>query len=167
MAKPKIILYIATSLDGFIASKDLSVAWLDKYQKKDTDYGYKKFFNSIDGVVVGNTTQKQFPQNYERKPTFVFSRKKTEAKDNLTYVKGTVKNFMSKHSLKGNIWLLGGAEIIHQFLKEDLIDEFIIFVMPELLGEGVKLFKESTLKKKLKLINSKSYGEVIELHYKK
>lgn len=165
--KPNIILYIATSLDGFIASKDLSVKWLDKYNKKGTDYGYKEFFRGINTVIVGNTTQKQFPQNYEGKPTFVFSRKEKGVKKNITYVKGSAKDFMKKYKPKGNIWLLGGAEIINHFLKDNLVGEMRLTVMPELLGDGVRLFKKGNKEKMFKLIGKKSYGDVVELHYKK
>ena len=60
----KIILYIATSLDGYIARKNGSVDWLDKYNNLEHDCGYKDFFDFIDTVFVGNTTQKQFPQAF-------------------------------------------------------------------------------------------------------
>jgi len=165
--RSKIVLYIAMTIDGFIASKNLSVKWLDKYMGKKTDYGYKKFFRGIDAVVVGNTTQKQFPTNYEGKPCFVFSRKETGAKDNITYVKGSAKSFMKKYKPKGNIWLLGGAEIINHFLKDNLVDEMRLTVMPEILGDGVRLFKEGNKGKMFKLVGKKSYGDVVELHYKK
>jgi len=165
--KSKIILYIATTIDGFIASKDFSVSWLDKYQKKGQDYGYKKFFSLIDTVVVGNTTQKQFPQKYEGKPCFVFS-KKTKGKDeNITYVKGTVKSFMKNSEPKGRIGVLGGANVINQFLKQNLVDEIRLFVMPEFLGDGIRLFQEGSPSKKFKFVSKKSYGEVVELQYKK
>jgi len=163
----KVILYIAVSVDGFIAAKDLSVKWLDKYFSKEMEGNYKKFFKEINTIIVGNTTHKQFPQKYEGKPTFVFSKKKKGKDENITYVKGNAKNFLKKYKPKGKIWLLGGAEIINHFLKEKLVDEMRIFVMPELLGEGVRLFKEGNKNKMFKLIGKKSYGDVIELHYKK
>ena len=165
--KSKIILYIAVSVDGFIASKDLSVKWLDKYFSKKMGNSYKKFFKTIGSVILGNTTHKQFPQKYEGKPTFVFSRKKKGKDENITYVQGSAKSFMKKYKPKGKVWLLGGAEVINHFLKDDLVDEMRIFVMPELLGDGVRLFKEGNKDKKFKFINKKSYGHVVELYYKK
>lgn len=162
----KIILYIAQSIDGYIATKDFSVSWLDKYQKKGNDYGYKKFFESIDTVIVGNTTQKQFPQKYEGKTTFVFSKSESGKDENITYVKGSVKEFMKKYKPKGNIWLLGGADIINQFLKEDLIDEMRIFIMPELLGAGIPLFKKRNGAKRFKLVSTKTDNNSVELYYK-
>jgi len=165
--KSKIILYIAVSVDGFIASKDLSVKWLDKYFNKKMGNSYKKFFKTISSVILGNTTHKQFPQKYEGKPTFVFSRKKKDRDENITYVKGSAKSFMKKYNPKGKVWLLGGAEIINHFLKDNLVNEMRIFIMPEILGDGVRLFKKKNKGKIFKLINKKSYGNVIELHYKK
>ena len=163
----KRILYIAQSLDGFIAKKDLSVKWLDKYFNKQMATCYKQFFKEIDSIVLGNTTHKQFPQKYEGKPTFVFSRKEKGNDENIIYVKGTVKNFMKKYNPKGNLWILGGSNIINQFLKENLIDEMRIFIMPEILGAGVRLFKEGNSNRKFKFVSKKSYGEVMELRYKK
>lgn len=165
--KNKIILYIASTLDGYIALKDNSIKWLDKYNNSGEDFGYKKFLNSIDAVIVGNTTQKQFPQKYEGKPTFVFSRVKKETDENITYVKGSVKDFFNNHKDLGNIWLVGGYDLIDQFLKEDLIDEFIIFIMPELLGDGISLFNKENKNLKLKLISTKTHGDCVELHYKR
>ena len=165
--KQKIILYIAMSEDGFIATLDFSVAWLDKYHKSGEDFGYKEFFASIDTVIVGNTTQEQFPQNYEGKPTFVFSKREREAKENITYVNETPKGFMIKYKPKGNIWLLGGANIIGQFLKEDLIDEFIIFIMPDKLDKGISLFRDKNTLKNLEFVGKKMYGNVAEMRYKK
>jgi dihydrofolate reductase len=82
----KVVLYIATSLDGFIATKDLSVSWLDKFNNSGEDYGYTKFNDSVDTVIVGNTTLKQFPDSYPDKECFVFSRHDKGQKDNITYV---------------------------------------------------------------------------------
>ena len=165
--RSKIVLYIVTTIDGYIADKDFSVKWLDEYFNKKIGANYKTFFKTIDSVVLGNTTHKQFPQKYEGKPCFVFSRKTKGKDENITYVKGTVKNFMKKHKPKGKIWVLGGADIINQFLKEDLVEEMRIFIMPELLGDGIPLFKKGNPGKKFKLFSKKSYEEAVELHYKK
>jgi dihydrofolate reductase len=164
--KPKIILYIASSLDGFIARIDGSVDWLDKYSESGQDYGYREFFESVDTVIVGNKTQKKFPQKYGDKTCFVFSRSSEGTDGNITYVKGDVKEFMKKCKLQGRIWLVGGADLIDQFLKYGLIDEFIISMMPEILGSGIPLFKTMDLTR-LKLVKSTPYGNVMQVHYKK
>ena len=130
-----IILDIATSLDGFIARKDGSVEWLSPYEKGQEDYGYKDFLKKVGIVIMGNTTYKQvlsfgeFP--YRGKDCFVFTRNKEKRKDeNVTFVSKNARDFISQLNLRKNenIWLVGGASIIDEFLKLDLIDEFIITI---------------------------------------
>ena len=172
--KEKIILYIATSLDGFIARKNGSVDWLSPYEKSGEDYGYKEFYDSVGTVVMGNTTYKQaltFGESYKDKNCFVFSRKTNKnKKNNVTFVNGDVKKFVNELNLKNgkNIWLVGGASIIDEFLKLDLIDEFIISIIPILLGEGIPLFKGDNVESQLKLLNVKSYDSgLVQVHYER
>lgn len=160
-----IILYIAMTLDGYISRKNGSIDWLDKYNNTKYDYGYKEFYDSIDTIIVGNTTHKQFPQKYYGKTCFVFSRSSEGTKGNITFVKGNAREFIKKLNPKRNAWLVGGSNLLNQFLVYDLIDEFIISIIPEFLGDGIPLFKKGVMKK-LKLVETKSYGSVVQLHYK-
>ena len=168
-----IILYIATSLDGFIARKDGSIDWLSPYENGPEDYGYKDFLKTVGIVIMGNTTYKQvltfgeFP--YRGKDCFVFTRNKENRKDeNVTFVSKNAKDFVIQLSENKNIWLVGGASIIDEFLKFDLIDEFIITIIPILLGEGIPLFKERSNEKKLKLIDVKTFDPgLVQLYYKR
>jgi dihydrofolate reductase len=174
----KVILYIATSLDGFIAKKDGSIDFLDPGNKSVDDsginvgdnYGYNEFYASIGAIVMGNTTYKQvgdtkeFEEYYKGKPVFVFSRKPKAKKNNVTFVNEDVKEFVKK--LNSNTWLVGGADIAKEFLKHNLIDEFIITIIPIVLGEGIPLFAKGCGEHKLKLLNTKSYDSgVVQLHY--
>jgi dihydrofolate reductase len=168
--KRRIILYIATSSDGFIAGKDGSIKFLDKYNESGEDYGYKEFFSSIQSIIFGNNTYqqvgntKEFKEWYKNTPIFVFSKKLKGKKDNVTFVNEDVKEFAEK--LEGDVWMMGGASILDAFLKEDLIDEFIITIMPDKLGEGIPLFKEKDFEKQLKLIDTKKYSlGAIQKHY--
>ena len=170
-----IILYIATSLDGFIARKDGSVDWLSPYEKGQEDYGYNEFFKKIGTVIMGNATYKQvltfgdFP--YRGKDCFVFTRNKDKHKDeNVTFVSESAKDFISQLNSgdNKNIWLVGGASIVDEFLKSDLIDEFIITIIPILLGDGIPLFKGGSNEKKLKLIDAKTFDSgLVQLRYKR
>jgi len=162
----KIILYIASSLDGFIARKNGSVEWLDKYNNTGNDYGYNKFLESVDTIIVGNNTQQQFPQKYNGKPCLVFSRSIQGKDDNLTYVSGNIIEVLEKYKPLGKIWLVGGANLLGQFIQNNLIDEFIITVIPELLEDGIPLFSDSDYLKKQKLTFSKNYGNVVQMYYK-
>ena len=161
----RVILYVAASLDGFIAREDGSVDWLEKYEKSGEDYGYKEFLNSIDTVILGNTTFRQFKAPYPDKNCFVFSRKSTGKKENITYVNSGVVQFIDELSDNQNIWLVGGAEIIEEFLKNNLVDEIIITVIPIVLGKGISLFSKECGEHNLQLYKVKPYGSVVQLHY--
>ena len=168
-----IILYIATSLDGFIARKDGSVDWLSPYEKGPEDYGYNEFYKKIGTIIMGNNTYRQvlsfgeFP--YRGKDCFVFSRNKDNVKDEFViFVNRSAKDFISQLNLRNNknIWLVGGASIVDEFLKSDLIDEFIITIIPILLGDGIPLFKGRSNEKKLELIDVKKFDQgPVQLHY--
>ena len=171
--RKKIILYIATSLDGFIARKNGSVDWLSPYENGPEDYGYNEFYKKTGTVIMGNTTYKQvlsfgdFP--YKGKDCFVFTRNKDQPKDeNVAFVTKSAKDFISQLNLRDNenVWLVGGASIIDEFLKFDLIDEFIITTIPILLGDGIPLFKGKLNEKRLKLVDVKSFNSgLVQLHY--
>ncbi|KAF5418102.1 MAG: Dihydrofolate reductase [Candidatus Methanocomedens sp.] len=171
--RKRIILYIATSLDGFIARKNGSVDWLSPYENGPEDYGYNEFYKKIGTVIMGNTTYKQvlsfgdFP--YKGKDCFVFTKNKDKLKDsNVTFVSKSVKDFISQLNLRDNenVWLVGGASIIDEFLMFDLIDEFIITTIPILLGDGIHLFNGKLNEKRLKLIDVKSFNSgLVQLHY--
>lgn len=162
----KVILYVATSLDGYIARKNRSVDWLAEYENTEKDYGYKEFLESIGTVVLGNTTYQQFKAPYPNKKCFVFSRKNTDKESNITFVNKEVRDFLDGLSDNENIWLVGGAETIKEFLKNNLIDEFIITVIPIVLGEGIPLFPQGCGEHQLKLQNIKKYDSgVIQLFY--
>ena len=162
----KVILYVATSLDGFIARKNGSVDWLAKYENTEEDYGYKEFLEPVGTVVLGNTTYKQFKAPYPNKKCFVFSRKKSGKESNITFVNSDVKDFLNDLNDDENIWLVGGADIVKEFLKNNLIDEFIITIIPTVLGEGISLFSEGSGEHKLKLQNIKTFDSgVAQLYY--
>jgi len=172
----KIILYISMSLDGFIAKKNGSVDFLDPYNESGDDYGYKEFYDSVGTIVMGNNTYeqfgntKEFKEYYKGKPIFVFSKSAKGKDGNVAFVSGDVKEFIEKLDIKDgkNIWLLGGASIANEFLKNDLIDEFIITIIPVLLGDGISLFKDGLHEKKLKLIKVKDFNMgVVQVHYSK
>jgi dihydrofolate reductase len=162
----KIILYVATSIDGFIARKNGSVDWLTQYNNSGEDFGYKEFLDSVETVILGNTTYREFKAPYENKKCYVFSRKNTGKENNITYVNTDVKEFTDGLSENENIWLVGGADITKEFLKNNLIDEFIITIIPIVLGKGIPLFAKGCGEHKLKLLNTKSYDSgVVQLHY--
>jgi len=118
----KVTLYIAQSLDSFVATKDLWVVWLDKFNEGGDGYGYEDFLKSVDTVIQGSVTYNQFKTKHERKENFVFTSKPENYSDEwINFVKvDSVKDFIewldekkSKH-----IWLVGGPSLVSQFLNE-------------------------------------------------
>ena len=162
--RKRIILYIAISLDGFIARKGGSVDWLSPYENGPEGYGYNEFYKKIRTVIMGNTTYKQILSF----GGFPYKSKDKLKDENVTFVSNSAKDFISQLNLREdeNVWLVGGASIVDEFLKCDLIDEFIITTIPILLGEGIPLFKGKLNEKRLKLIDVKSFNSgLVQLHY--
>ncbi|MFB2968701.1 dihydrofolate reductase family protein [Aerosakkonema sp. BLCC-F183] len=158
----KIRLYIASSLDGYIARTSGDVDWLFT----DADYGYTEFFAQVDTILMGNKTYQQvlgfgeYP--YKGKQVFVFSNTLPGQKDNnnVEFVGGDLNEFVNnlRQSPGGDIWLVGGGEIIDYFFKHSLIDELILSIHPIILGDGIPLIgKDASLQTSLKLKDVKTY----------
>ncbi|WP_027855966.1 dihydrofolate reductase family protein [Marinobacterium jannaschii] len=142
--------YIATSLDGYIADKDGGLEWLDKIPNPDNvDMGWAAFMAQIDALVMGRNTFDtvcgfDLPWPYE-KPVFVLSNSLTEIpeeyRDNVELVAGDLPEVVDRLHERGykNLYIDGG-QTIQGFLQADLIDELIITQIPVLLGSGIPLF---------------------------
>lgn len=169
--KRKVILFNATSLDGYIAKENGDINWLNNVEGEG-DAGFAEFYKTIDTVVMGKTTYdhvltlvEDFPHS-DRK-CYVFSNSKTGNDKYVKFVKGDVVRFTRNLQQEdgSNIWLVGGAGLLDQFLKENLIDEFIITVAPIVLGNGIPLFKIDNPEFLLSLIDYRRFGEFVQLHY--
>ncbi|NEP56956.1 MAG: dihydrofolate reductase [Symploca sp. SIO2G7] len=141
--------YIATSLDGFIATSDGRLDWLEKIPNPEqSDYGYAEFINSIDAIVMGRNTFEKiltFDQWVYHKPVFILSNSLTKLPEHILgkaeLIRGDLKKIITQLNQKGykNLYIDGGR-VIQSFLQEDLIDEMIITLIPILLGKGFPLF---------------------------
>lgn len=174
----KIIVYIATSADGFIARKDGAVDWLDRPRPKG-NYGMGEFYNSIDTIILGRKTYdfvvqfvregKSIPKSKNDPKHYVFSRRPPrKVLPGFEFVKEPIKEFaQGLRKGKGkDIWMMGGGGTIASFLDEGEIDEFIIHVIPILIGEGIPLIAPRHLTVPLKLLSTKKYSDgVVRLHY--
>ncbi|WLR42580.1 dihydrofolate reductase family protein [Bacillus carboniphilus] len=168
----KVVLYIAASLDGFIAKEDDDLNWLEEMEVEG-DCGYSEFYQSIDTVIMGKRTYdyilkhaEMFP--YPDKKCYVFSTSKTGSDEHVEFVNEDVGSFTKnlKEEQGSNIWMAGGGSILDDFMKSSLIDEYIITVTPHLLGKGVSLFKDHNPETELVLIKVNQYGQMVQLHYK-
>lgn len=168
----KVILYLAESLDGFIAEPDGSTAWLGKLGSMAADDAYQRFYSGIDCVLMGRKTYQRalrlagsYP--YSDKESYVFSKMLHDTDDPTTVVAGNVPEFVRKlKSKKGkDIWLVGGADIFTELLKADLVDELIITVAPVLLGDGISLVQSGIQNVNLKLTDVEKLDQMTQLHY--
>ncbi len=159
-----IILYIATSQDGFIADKNGGVDWLPQpNETKGEDYGYKDFYKRVDAIVMGSSSYEQIlgfgEWLWPGKPTYVFSSRPVDIQRSDVFLAGTkVDTFMHKFQAenpKQNIWLLGGAKLIQSFAAQNLIDECIITIFPTVLNEGISL---SLAYEDFDLVETKKYS---------
>ncbi|MBI4019458.1 MAG: dihydrofolate reductase [Candidatus Aenigmarchaeota archaeon] len=166
---PRLILYIAMSLDGYIARKDGAIDWLEGYDEEE--YGYQDFYRDIGAVILGKTTYDQalgFPEfPYKNVDCYVFTHEKKPNEGNIIFVSGNAKDFMEFLKPKaGNIWLVGGSSIIAEFMKHNLIDDFIITIVPTLLGSGIPLFQAGFKEQALAVKDVKHFPSgLVQAHY--
>jgi len=177
--KPKVSVFIATSLDSFISRKDGSIDWLMKFNETvpvGEDCGYKEFMSSIDLIVMGRNTFEQVltfgEWPYKEKNLVVLSSKlklvPEHLKNIVTIEFEEPKNLLVKLSSHGyqNIYVDGGVTI-QNFLNEGLIDEITITTIPVILREGKPLFGNLNKDINLELIKSRSYPfNVVQTKYK-
>jgi dihydrofolate reductase len=166
---PKVKLYIATSLDGFIAERDGGVGWLFT----DGDYGYAAFFDSIEALIMGRHTYEQVlgfgEWPYEEKPAYVFTRSAPGGEHpHVEFVSsdaGTFVEELRRRSTK-DIWLVGGAALVSAFRELGLIDEYVLSVHPVLLGDGIPLFEPPQPREGLRLQEVHTFESgLVQLRY--
>jgi dihydrofolate reductase len=168
----KLILYIACSLDGYIAGPGDNLDFLGSVHVEGEDYGYADFVKSIDTVILGRRTyewviaQTDFP--HTDKETYVISRNARKGKDKLQFYPGDLKKLLNElKSRPGKgIFCDGGATLVNALLREKCFDELIISYVPVLLGEGIRLFNDSRPAQELKLLSSRAYPSgLLQVHY--
>lgn len=162
------VLYIATSLDGFIARPNGSLDWLTSFpQPENGDYGYNDLLNSIGTIIMGRKTYDEIlafgiDWPYTGYNTYVVTKNKSyKTKTPGTFtLNENLTTFVKNIKLKSekDIWLVGGGELITAFINERLLDKMIISKVPVLLGDGIPLFAGKPEETKLKLINAQAFN---------
>lgn len=169
----KVVLFIAASMDGYIAAPNDDLSFLSLVNKEGEDYGYASFIKTVDTVIVGRKTYDWVMANvpefsHADKTTYIITRSPKPAIGNTTFYTGNLKDLVAElKSKKGkNIFCDGGSEIIQELLNEKLIDEMTVSIIPILLGEGTRLFKDGRPEQKLKLVSTKQFDTgLTQLHY--
>ncbi|MDF2633691.1 MAG: dihydrofolate reductase [Pelosinus sp.] len=151
----KVILYIAMSIDGYIARLNGDIDWLSIVEKPPEDYGYAQFIENIDTVIMGRKTydkvrsfNMEFP--HRGRKCYVISKMRTGIDEDIEYSDDLEMLIRDLKNTKGkNIFVDGGAEIVNELLKIEMIDELIISILPILLGSGIRLFQDRRSEQKV------------------
>ena len=159
--------FIATSLDGFIADKNGGIDWLHSIPNPEgNDMGYSEFMSQIDAIVMGRSTfdtvcgfDIDWPYS---KPVFVLSNSMSDIpekyKEKAELVKGSLVEIVQNlHAKELKTLYIDGGKTIQSFLRQELIDEIIITIIPVLLGGGIPLFSELPKLQKFQCVESKIY----------
>jgi len=163
------------SLDGYIAKPNDDLQWLNRFEATDEDYGYAEYYSSIDAIIMGSRSYQiikhlgEWP--YKDKPCYVMSHQLKSLDSPHTHlISGNIAAVIAKLKSANyrKIWLLGGGKLVAAFHQADMIDEYIISIIPVILGNGIPLFPTPLNEKPLKLVEAKSYSTgVVQLQYTK
>jgi len=173
----KLIIYIASSLDGYIAQPNDDLSFLKLVEKEGEDYGYAEFTATIDTIILGRKTydwvlREIGTSHYDNgdRDVYVITRTERPSVGRTKFYTGDLVEFVRrlKAGTGKNIYCDGGAELINELLKHDLIDEYIISIVPVLLGSGTRLFKSGRPEQHLELLSTKAFDTgLTQLHYRR
>ena len=145
-ATPTFVGYIAMSLDGFIATTDGGVAWLDPFNALlgEDAGGYGDFIADIDALVMGRTTHEQvmgWGWPYETRAGYVLTRQQDFTGDHVAGA-GPIETLRTQIEGAGHqrVWIMGGGQTQRAALDAGMFDSLSVFVMPVLLGDGLPCF---------------------------
>jgi dihydrofolate reductase len=171
MQRPRCSVFIATSLDGYIARPDGTFDFLSIVERSGEDYGFAEFFASIDALVIGRNTYETalaFPEwPYAGKRCIVLTHRETPSVHGEQFFAGAPRALVDQLGLTGaqRLYVDGGA-VIREFLAGDLIDDLTVSIVPMLLGKGIPLFGAEVPEQRLVLEGSKSYESgLVQLCY--
>lgn len=171
----KVTLFIAMSLDGYIADAQGKVDWIEG-QGDDTENidSYSEFVKDVDTVVMGWNTYNQIVTElspdewiYDELTTYVITHRECISSEKMNFIDTDPVELVKRLRIENGkgIWICGGANVIHQLVNKDMIDCYYITVIPTLLGTGIRLFEDSKKEMKLKLLKTQCYDGMTDLIY--
>ncbi|NMP22787.1 dihydrofolate reductase family protein [Sulfobacillus harzensis] len=168
-----VVFYGAVSLDGYLARENQALDWLFEAEKDAEDIGYEAFYATIDTVVMGRVTYDEVVRGgrawpYAGKPSYVFSRTNRQGNQEVTFVQEDPTAFVRdlKQRAPGRIWVVGGGLLLAPLIAEGLIDEYIVQVVPRIIGQGIPLFHRIATETVLELTDVRRMGQFAELRYR-
>lgn len=168
----KVVLYIAMSLDGYIARKDGSVDWLFDVEGDGGDNGYAAFYQTIGTVVMGRTTyedvlklSEDFP--YADRPTYVLSRSEQPPALHVQFTTEPVESLIPRlqQASDADLWIVGGGQLVQAVMEKRLLHEMEVAIIPKILGEGIPLFPEGIVPSNLKMMGTQTLGQIVSIRY--
>jgi len=168
--RPRFSVFIATSLDGYIARADGGLDWLSIVHTAGESHGYEEFFASIDTLVVGRGTYDtvlSFPDwPYAGKRVIVLTHRPATAREGVELFAGTAAELAAKLRKATRVYVDGG-NVIRQFLAANLIDDLTLSVIPIVLGDGIRLFSSGEGEHRLTLESHRAWPSgMVQLHYR-
>jgi dihydrofolate reductase len=169
----RIVGYIASSLDGFIADKDESLQWLFESPVELGEHHYNIFIKGIRTVVMGRATydwvkNQGTPNPYPAQRTIVVTSKPIEAPSNVEVWRDGVDSLVAHLRAldDGDVWMVGGGKLQMAFMERHALDEIEIYIMPKIIGGGYPLFPPTGFRASPRLISAKELkGGGVRLHY--
>lgn len=166
-------LYIATSVDGYVADVEGSVDWLAEFETGSADEGvegFSEFFDTVDCLVMGSATYEQVlgfgEWPYGDKPTYVFTQRDlSPATEAVRFVEGEVAGIVPELGQQyGHVWVVGGAHLAGSFLQRREIDAIRLSFVPVLSGDGIPLFSGDYDEQRLDLVGTSVHDSGIVEH---
>ena len=172
-----VVLFIAMSLDGYIAASDGGVDWLvGQSPESDEPGSYPAFIAGVSDIVMGYTTYHQLDTvlcpgdwPYPEQTTYVLTHRAPEAAKGVVFTGEPVEALLTRLKAQegGEIWICGGASVVHQCMRQGLIDRYHINMIPTLLGDGIRLFGAQEQEIPLRLLSTEHYNGIVDLVYTK
>ena len=176
---PRLLFYGAISLDGYLAGRHDELDWLHAtYLGEAGATTYDTFIETVDTLVMGRVTFEETMRSISlddwigERSIIIFSRNTDYVYDDerVTIVHTDPITYLialQSEDDAGDIWIVGGGQLLKPILEADLIDEWWIQIAPVLLGQGKPLFEVGDYAKRLEFVDSTQMGELIELHYRR
>lgn len=168
-----VVLYIAMSADGYIAKTDGDLTFLSVVEQPGEDYGYAAFTETVDTVIMGRKTYEkvlsfgiEFP--HKGRACYVMTKTLKGQNDDVTFYDKDIAELIAELKAQPgkNIFIDGGAELVHEMMQKKLIDKYIVSIIPYFTGGGIRLFKEGFEEMKLTLTRCESYASgLVQLEY--
>lgn len=173
----RVVLFIAMSLDGYIADCEGNVDWLMGQEPQQDDMvSYDEFIKKISTVVIGWNTYHQIITElspgkwfYSGLKSYVLTHRRLPSTGEIVFVDEDVCKLVRdlQETSSKDIWICGGAAVIRPLIEADLIDQYYISVIPTILGDGIRLFEGKSSEIKLRLVNTKRYNGIVDLVYER